>query len=193
MTGETRGPQPGLGRRPRAPADKAVPASSVQPRWLFIVHPGETALYQHLATRLAGVARVVLDQRRGDRRRGRASVGSDRRRGDRRRLLPAGVTLARGLGYHLVYHSTQVDVYEVESPSVPAVCPECGMVLAFDMPRFAQPPAHVELVVHHTRGWETVAHAVEVHATGTSGQALLSCQLEARPYTWSIEGVGYDP
>jgi len=175
------------------PRSLAVPASSVQPRWLFIVHAGEKALYQRLATRLAGVARVVLDQRRGDRRRGRASVGSDRRRGDRRRPVSAGVTLARGLGYHLVYHSRHVDVYEVESPSVPAVCPECGMVLAFDMPRFAQPPAHVELVVHHTHGLETVAHGVEVHATGTSGQALLSCQLEARPYAWSIESIADNP
>ena len=92
-----------------------------------------------------------------------------------------------------MYHSTHMDVYEVESPSVPAVCPECGMVLAFDMPRFAQPPAHVELVLHHTRGSETVAHGVEVHATGTSGQALLSCHLEARPYTWSIDGIADDP
>src|SRR5262245_12646520 len=94
--GETRGPQPGPAPRPRSPADGAVSASPVQPRWLFIVHAGETALYGRLATRLAGVARVVLDQRRGDRRRGRASVGSDRRRGDRRRPLPSGVTLARG-------------------------------------------------------------------------------------------------
>src|SRR5262245_48652678 len=175
------------------PRSLAAPAPSVQPRWLFIVHAGETALYQRLATRLAGVARVVLDQRRADRRSGRARVGADRRLGDRRRPVLAGLTLARGLGYHLVYHSRHVDVYEVASPSVPAVCPECGMVLAFDMPRFAQAPAHVELGVHPTHGSETVVHAVEVHATGTSGQALLSCQLEARPYTWSIEGTADNP
>jgi len=100
-------------------------ASSVKLRWLFIVNAGETALYQRLATRLAGEALTVLDRRRGDRRRARASVASDRRRGDRRRPLAGGGYPCPGLEYCLVYHSERVDVYGVESPSGRAVCPEC--------------------------------------------------------------------
>jgi hypothetical protein len=93
------------------------------------------------------------------------------------------------MGYYLVYGSADMDVDEVDAPGAPAVCQECGMVLAFDMPHFAQPPARVKLVVDHTLGRETAAHAVEVHATGIRNQSLLACQLEARPYTWSIEGI----
>jgi hypothetical protein len=167
----------------------------VEPRWLFIVHAGETALFERLAQRLAGVARVVLDRRTGPpRRQRRVSVATDRRRGgDRRRTPAVWVTPTLGTGYHLVYGSTHVDVYEVDPPGVPAVCHECGMVLAFDMPHFAQPPAHVELVVHHTLGREPAAHTVEVRATGMGNQSLLACQLEASPYTWSIAGIPDDP
>jgi len=105
---EGRGPGPRPGKAgPRSPAERAVTASSVESRWLFIVHPGETALYERLAPRLAGVARVVLDRRRGHRR-------------------GPPVIPARGSAYHLVYRSSHVDVYEVDSPRVPAECPECA-------------------------------------------------------------------
>jgi hypothetical protein len=166
----------------------------VEPRWLFIVHAGETALFERLAQRLAGLARVVLDRRTGPPRRQRRVTGAtDRRRGsDRRCRQSARVTPALGMRYHLVYGSAHVDLYEVDAPGVPAVCQECEMVLAFDMPHFAQPPARVELVVHHTLGRETAAHAVEVHATGMRNQSLLACQLEASPYTWPIEGIPDD-
>jgi hypothetical protein len=156
-------------------------------RWLFVVQAGEPMLFDRLTQRLAGVARVVLDRRRGPRRQRRGPVPTDRRHRDRRRTVSAGVTPALGTGYHLVYHSANVDVYKATDPSVPAVCPTCSMVLAFDMPHFAQPPAHVEITVDHRAAGERVEHAVEVHATAATGHPLLACRLAARRHAWQVD------
>jgi len=116
-------------------------------------------------------------------------VGTERRRRDRRRTLAPGVSPALGLGYHLVYHSGNLDVYEADDPSVPAVCPDCGVVLAFDIPQFAQPPAHVELTIRHHPTGEDIEHSVEVHATGTTGRPLLAVRLEARRHAWQVDDL----
>jgi len=69
---------------------------------LVIVRPNDTALFEYLQGRFAGVrgVKVIVDRRLGDRRRDESSVADDRRRVRTRRIRngevsPLGYTIVR--------------------------------------------------------------------------------------------------
>ena len=68
--------------------------------YLFVVHPSETALYDHLERAFLGVrgVKIIMDRRRTERREILRRAAQDRRRSDRRQ--PRGISHA--LGYTTV-------------------------------------------------------------------------------------------
>src|SRR5919198_267253 len=80
----------------------ASPSSSCPDvRFLIVVAPGETDLYEHLTMTFAKVSgvEVIMERRHGDRRQHRQDVASERRRSERR-LCPGKVSV---LGYTAVH------------------------------------------------------------------------------------------
>jgi hypothetical protein len=145
--------------------------------WLFIVQAECRDLFDRLAPRLSGMARVILDRRQAPGRRTRvASVSMERRLGDRRRPVTTGPGAA-DIGYHLVYDADRA-VSEADV-RVPAVCVACGVVLTFEMPRFFEAPAHVHLDVTHPPDVRSVQHVVDLKAVSGTGRMLLACRLRA--------------
>jgi hypothetical protein len=68
--------------------------------YLFVIRPGEAALYDHLERAFVGVrgVKIIMDRRRGERRAAHHRAQHDRRRTDRRQ--PRGTSHA--LGYTTV-------------------------------------------------------------------------------------------
>lgn len=152
-------------------------------RPLLVVAPERGALAEWLAQRLEGLIPVVLDRRRGDRRRSdpaETAAPSERRRLDRRRpVSPLARDQFRSLGYQLVY--TLLAEPDAERVQVAlAYCGECETLLEFEMPRFVETPARVEVKVGHVYSGSGMAHPVELEAFLTSGRLLLACRLDAR-------------
>src|SRR5262245_24517029 len=145
--------------------------------WLFIVPAAHSDLFDRLAPRLNGMARVILDRRQGQRRRTRVPVSVERRLGDRLRPVATGRVHGDN-GYHLVYDGTDHAVYEA-GVRVPAVCVACGTVLTFEMPRFVEAPAYFHLNVAHPPAARGVQHVVDLEAVSGTGRTLLACRLRA--------------
>lgn len=68
--------------------------------YLFVIKPGETALYDYLERAFLGIrgVKIIMDRRQGDRREVHGRAAHDRRRTDRRQ--PRGTSYA--LGYTTV-------------------------------------------------------------------------------------------
>ena len=151
-------------------------------RWLFVVQADHADLHDRLRRRLSGIARVILDRRRNPRRRERAVVRADQRRADRRQgPLPTG----RIAPYRLVYQTDGLQVYEAQA-HVPVLCPECNLLLSFEMPQAVQVPARVKLDIIHTPSSGEVQHFIDIQAATSSGRTLLACRVEAQRYTWTL-------
>ena len=151
-------------------------------RWLFVVQADHADLHDRLRHRLGGIARVILDRRRGSRRRERATVRADQRRLDRRQgPLPTERTAT----YRLVYQTDGLQVYEARA-HIPALCPECNLLLTLEMPHLVQVPARVELDIIHAPSSGEARHFIDIRAATSSGRTLLACRVEAQRYTWTL-------
>jgi hypothetical protein len=144
-------------------------------RWLIVVQPHRRELYEVLRRSLKeeGPVMVIYDRRVRERRRGSLSSGADRRRTDRRQRRPSGVL-----------YECEILKFEEKGParaappaSPPAarVCPECGLEVEFEMPRFPQPPARLEIETLHAGA----QHLIEIHAFTATGRPLLSQRIQA--------------
>jgi len=125
---------------------------------------------------------VLHDRRRGERRRASASAAPDRRRGDRRQsdARKAGSLLESPSGYRVVERGDGYQVLEAEARAR-AECPECEAALEFEMPRFGELPARLDLeVVHGGNGGSRLQHVVEARAYRPSGRPFLACRMVAR-------------
>jgi hypothetical protein len=60
-------------------------------------------------------------------------------------------------------------------PAPPQSCPECGLEVEFETPRFPQPPARVVIETVHAGD----QHHVEIHAFTATGRPLLSQRNQA--------------
>ena len=152
-------------------------------RWLFVVQADHQGLNERLRQRLSGIARVVLDRRRGTRRRERVAVKADQRGVDRRQGPPPPT--GRTGSFRLVYQTDDLQVYEARA-HIPVLCPECGLLLSFEMPQHTQVPARVTLDVIHTPSADEAEHFIDIQASTSSGRTLLACRVEAQRHTWTL-------
>jgi hypothetical protein len=109
-----------------------------------------------------------VDRRRGERRQGGSPPGADRRVVGRRTSdqhpaqVPAFRLAHRGEG--------GFDVFEATGPES-GKCPQCGAMVSVEMPRFAEPPARLELaVVHETIQPDRTRHVVELQTRSATRQ-----------------------
>jgi hypothetical protein len=157
------------------------PVETQRPRWIVVVQVTRPEVYARLRRVFEGArwVLVVVDRRRGERRRRDDLSETDRRLGGRRREDDA----TRVPEYRLAYHGDGHDVYEATALAG-APCPECELTVRFEMPRFVEPPARLDLtVVHETIQPKHARHFVELQSYTSTGRALVASRVTARVAT----------
>ena len=158
-------------------------------RWLIVVQPNQSDLYEALRQSIKddSPVMVIYDRRFRERRRGSESSRGDRRRTDRRQRRPGG----------WLYECEVLRIEPAEDTGAAAAkrreappdvgtraCPECGVPLEFEMPRFPQPPARLEIqTIHAAARGPGVQHYVEIQAFSATGRPLLLQRNQARRRT----------
>ena len=149
------------------------------PHWVVVVHQDERDVYSRLRRAYDGLAlvQVLLDRRDGQRRRAAEGPAGERRQADRRRsTLPRAVSAS----HRLVQRTETHDVFEAASHAV-ASCPRCRARVEFELPRFGELPARLNLSVFHLPSEShRVKHFVEADAFRATGRSILACRLLAR-------------
>lgn len=162
-----------------------------RPRWLIVVQHAQHDLYEVVREGFQSLGVVViLDRRLADRRRGGAGPGVERRGADRRQRRPMAWAYPFQPSDVLGPDIGRLDLTAGPTPLpeatglVDKTCPECTVVVEFEMPRFPEPPARVEIaVVHRTDQTFGVQHYVEVHAVTEAGRALPRQRVQAQRRT----------
>jgi hypothetical protein len=166
-------------RIPHTPAGPGMrPARS---RWVIVVPVGRADTYAALRRRFGRSpwVDVLMDRRRGERRHGTAGLPTvERRRTPRRK--PAGRPAPPGDSlFRLAHQLDGCDVYEATSPEYGS-CPDCGVLVSLELPRFAEPPVRLELVLLHEPTAHGVRHVGELQSLSATGRLLLSSRLVGR-------------
>jgi hypothetical protein len=157
-----------------------------RPHWIVVVHRDRPEVLARLRAMFAGSAwiEVLDDRRRGERRQPQATRTAaflaERRLGERRHV-PGDRT--RAPSYRLASRGDGFQIYEATG-FAPARCPQCGATVLFEMPRFADPPARLDLRVIHeavsAHHPTNARHIVELDSFGPGGRLLLSSRTLAR-------------
>ena len=149
------------------------------PQWLIVVSQERRHIHARLRHSFAaGPVEVILDRRQRERRRASVRVYTDRRGADRRGL-PTLRDRPLDNGYRLIQQADGYQVYQAEG-RVPARCPVCANALRFEMPRFVEPPARLDIEVIHSDRASSAQHFVEIQAFRASGRSLLACRVMAK-------------
>ena len=157
-------------------------------RWVVVVWPDRASILGRLGRTFgqSSWVEVVVDRRRAERRQRSRSPALERRLADRRGSVAKG-----GIpGFRLAYRGDGFDVYEATS-FLSTHCGECGVTVIFEMPRFGEPPARLELEVIHEQTEAQHApgrarHLVEIQSFGATGRPLLAARQLARTrYPWT--------
>jgi hypothetical protein len=163
--------------------ERAMSASesldTTRPRWIIVVETARPEIFAGLRRTFqrSPWVEVLLDRRRGERRRANEAPEAERRLGDRRRRDD---DRTRVPDYRLAHHGDGHDVFEANALAG-ARCPECALMVRFEMPRFAEPPASLELaVVHETIQPKHARHFVELESFTSTGRPLLASRVTAR-------------
>jgi|RhiMetdeSRZDD1v2_1073273.scaffolds.fasta_scaffold75731_5 hypothetical protein len=161
---------------------------SERPRWLIVVQHAQRDLYQILREKFESLGIVVIvDRRRAERRRDAAGRAVDRRRTDRRQrrpiawLYPAETSdlIAPDIA-RLAFTAGPIPATE-GTGFVTNTCPDCGITVEFELPRFEEPPARVTVTVaHRTDPTFGVQHFVDVLAFTAAGRPLPSQRVQAQ-------------
>jgi hypothetical protein len=157
------------------------PVEAQRPRWVIVVQVTRPEVYAKLRRVFEGArwVQVVVDRRRGERRRRDELPEAERRLVGRRREDDA----TRVPEYRLAHHGDGHDVYEATTLAG-APCPECELTVRFEMPRFVEPPARLDLtVVHETIQPKHARHFVELQSFSSTGRALVASRVTARVAT----------
>jgi hypothetical protein len=157
----------------------SVPLDTARPRWIIVVNAARPELLasQRRTFQRAPWVEVLVDRRRGERRRGDELPEADRRLGDRRRREDDRTRVPE---YRLAHRGDGHDVFEANSLAG-ARCPECELMVRFEMPRFAEPPARLDLtVVHETIQPKHARHFVELQSFTSTGRPLLASRVTGR-------------
>ncbi|HEV8309443.1 MAG TPA: hypothetical protein VGW35_17420, partial [Methylomirabilota bacterium] len=156
-------------------------------RWLIVVQQGHRELYEFLRQNFMAEAPIdlIYERRVGERRRGGNAPRSDRRQADRRQRRPTAWFFQGGL--RDAGRSPAETSGRAETAPKPAAeigskrCPECGLVVGFEMPRFPQPPSRIEVEVIHLKDSAAGRHQIEVAAFSGSGRPLLVQRIQPSP------------
>ena len=85
--------------------------------------------------------------------------------------------------FRLAHRADGFEAYEATGP-VPGRCPECGAMVSVELPRFAEPPVHLDLtVIHEPIQPGRARHMVDVQSFSATGRALLASRLLVRTRT----------
>ena len=149
-------------------------------RWVIVVRTDRPAAYAKLRRNFTGSAWVdVVMDRRGGPSSGRGRAPAVERRGSQPRRGSA--TSAPAPAYRRAQVGDDFEVYEATWP-LPARCPQCGVLVTVELPRFAEPPNRLELtVVHEVIPPATLRHLVEAQSLSATGRVLFALQLSAHP------------
>jgi hypothetical protein len=157
-----------------------------RPRWVIVVRVDRSDTYPALRRSFAGSAwvEVTVDRRQGERRQRRdMQAATDRRLASRRSMDrdPAQVPLFR-----LAHQGAGFAVYEGTLP-LPGRCSQCGAMVSMELPRFAEPPVRLELiVVHQPIQRDRARHVVELQSFSATGRVLLASRLLVRTHTEAV-------
>jgi hypothetical protein len=169
-------------RGQRIPHTQSGPGiTPVRSRWVIVVPVGRADTYAGLHRRFGRSpwVDIVMDRRQGDRRQLEGDVPlADRRIAQRRNAVKDDST-GEPL-FRLAHQLEGCDVYEATMP-VSGACPECGVLVNFDLPRFAEPPVRLELLVRHESTPAGARHYGELQSFSPTGRVLLSTRLLGRP------------
>ena len=150
-------------------------------RWLIVLQSHQRGLYEVLRRSLKeeSPVTVIYDRRERERRRGSDSPRSDRRRTDRRQRRPSGWLYEAEILRIIETDASRAKPSPARGPAERGLasrsCPECGTEVEFEMPRFPQPPARLEVETLHSGR----QHFVEIHAFTATGRPLLSQRNQA--------------
>jgi hypothetical protein len=159
-----------------------------RPRWLIVVQRTQRDLYDVLRERFEsrGIV-VVVDRRRAERRRDAAARGVERRRTDRRQRRPI-VWMCPAETSDLI--APDIGRLEFTAGPMPTsegagyatnTCPDCGITVEFEIPRFAEPPARLTVtVLHRTDPTFGVQHYVDVLAFTAAGRSQPTQRVQAQ-------------
>jgi hypothetical protein len=156
-----------------------VPLDATRPRWILIVPVTRPEVYAKLRRtfQAAPWVEVIIDRRRGERRRRNELSDTERRLDDRRRKENDRTRVPE---YRLAYHGDDYDVFEATALAG-ARCPECELTVRFEMPRFVEPPARLDLtVIHESVQPKHARHLVDLQSFTSTGRALLASRVTAR-------------
>jgi hypothetical protein len=120
-----------------------------------------------------------MDRRRGERRHPNAGDPTVERRTAPRRKASESPTSLPGSLFRLAHQLDECDVYEAMSPES-ASCPHCSVVVSLEMPRFAEPPVRLDLILHHDASADGVRHVRELQSLSATGRVLLSTRIVGR-------------
>jgi hypothetical protein len=150
--------------------------SQTSPRWIVVVQATQAELCAWLQERLGDQALVLIERRDQDRRRETQRVGNERRLASRRQQR----FVAR------VYEAAAVEGLQPEKEGGRALaalealarCAACGRLLTYELPRFPQAPARIDVEAVHL---SPITHAVDIRAVTRSGRLLVNQRVRARP------------
>ncbi len=161
-------------RIPHTPAGSGItPARS---RWVIVVPVGQADTYAALRRRFGRSpwVDVVMDRRRGERRQHDGVVQIERRTARRRKAVANVPT--QEPAFRLAHQFEGCDVYEATT-SESGRCRDCGVLVSLELPRFAEPPVRLELVLRHEPTVQGVQHVGEFQSLSATGRILLSTRL----------------
>jgi hypothetical protein len=157
----------------------SVTLDTIPPRWIIVVQRSrpETLAAMRRTFQRSPWVEVLFDRRRSERRQADMLPEVDRRLGDRRRRED---DRTRVPDYRLAHRGDGHEIFESNSLAG-ARCPDCASTVRFEMPRFAEPPAHLELVVVHEAGQPyRPRHYVELQSFTSTGRPIVASRVAGR-------------
>jgi hypothetical protein len=165
---------------PNVRADPSV--TPERSHWVIVTRLDRPEVVPALRRMFAGSVwvDVVVDRRRGERRQGARQVPGERRQAGRR---STDQDPAQTPPFRLAHRADGYEAYEATGP-VPGRCPQCGARVSVELPRFVEPPVHLDLaVVHEPIPPDRARHMVDLQSFSATGRVLLASRLLVRTRT----------
>jgi hypothetical protein len=158
-------------RIPHTPPGPGI--SPARPRWVIVAPIGRVDTYAALRRRFGRSpwVNVVMDRRQQQ-----EAAPVERRTVQRR---TAANLVSEPSGFRFAHEVDGCAVYESRAPES-GRCPDCGILVSVELPRFAEPPDRLELVVRHEVVPGGARHVGELQSLSPTGRVLLATRLAGR-------------